>query len=103
MTRFQIIRELVDIQVAFFCGSDYLDPERLEKSEYFRGQVEMVGDMVGGCDAKLALWEPLKAACAASARNDAKLESFIQKVMEAAEQQARDNGFSLQNPIDFVS
>lgn len=95
MNRHNIIRELVDIQVGFFGGSDFLDPVSLEKSEYFRGQTEMLADMVGGCDAKAALWEPLKAACAASARGDKDLESYVVRVMEAAEEQANANGCPL--------
>lgn len=102
MTRYDIIRELVDIQVAFFCGADHRDPADLEASEYFRGQTEMVGDVLGGCDAKMALWEPLKEACAASARNDKELESYVARVMEAVEKHATQEGISLRPPIDSV-
>jgi len=61
------IRDLIDIQLSFFRGSDFRDAETLESSEYFRGQTEMIADMIGVCDAKAAIWGTLKSACASSA------------------------------------
>ena len=79
-----VLQQLVEIQIGFFEGSDFTEAESLEKSEYFRGQTEMVADVVGGCDAKEAIWASLKEACAASARGE-DTKPHVRNVLEAAE------------------
>ncbi len=83
-----VIQQLVYAQADLYTGSDFTT-ESLETSEYFRGQVELIADMVGGCDAKMALWEPLKAVCAASAAGGRlhgdSIFVFVGDVLDAAE------------------
>ena len=86
-----MIQQLVEIQIGFFEGSDFTEAWRLEENEYFRGQTEMVADVVGGCDAKEAIWGPLKRACAASARGE-DTNRHVRNVLEAAEGHLRMGG-----------
>lgn len=84
-----MMQQLVEIQIGFFEGSDFTDEKMLEQSEYFRGQTEMVADVLGGCDAKEAIWDSLKRACAASARGE-DTKPHVLNVLEAAECHLRD-------------
>ena len=79
-----VLKQLIEIQIGLFEGSDFTDEKMLEKNEYFRGQTEMVADVVGGCDAKEAIWDSLKRACAASARGE-DTKPHVRNVLEAAE------------------
>ena len=87
-----IVQQLVETQLGLFEGSDFTTLESLEKSEYFRGQVELIADMLGGCDAKDALWEPLKSACAASARGEPLVAARVQEILAVAERHLRESG-----------
>ena len=94
MTRYEIIRQLIEVHAGLFEGGDRVSFDELDDHEYFRGQAEMISEMVGVPDALSVMLSPLKAVCIASIRGE-DVEPFIEAAMIAADKEVERYGFSL--------
>jgi len=91
-TRFKFIKEMVVYHGQLFICSDFREPHLLDESEYFRGQVNLIADMVGVIDTTDVLWAPLRNLCVAQARGeDDRIESLRETVFQTIKEHVEAN------------
>lgn len=94
MHTYHQLSNLIGIQASLFYGSDFTTVASLEKSEYFRGGLEIIADVIGA-DSKEWITKPLQEICAAASRCEPTDPLILQLVLEIGKRFSNYDNFSV--------